>query len=469
MSFSSVLNSYCDALGCTNTVIARHCGIAVSSLSRYRSGDRVPTSSETIERIASGISALSLQQGHGSSLTHEEVYLALEAARKGLRVSGETFGDRVNRVMEALGLKNADVARVTGMDPSFLSRVRSGKRSPNNREGLADVIARIATRQLLSEGGVDQLVALIPSAAKTLESDWRSYDSEALLTDDIAQWLLGDAVTGSDVGDLEHLFSWFDSFDFASYCKRMREFADMPEVDLTPRARFYYGIEDMQAAELEFLNIAAYSCVTNVYLTSDMPMLGGVADDDFLEQLIHRTELIVQRGGFVNVIHNVDRPLTELITIMSDWVPLYMTGRVMPLDIKGVSNRLFNHVNYSCETCALSAEYVAGHMDAGRHYLSLLPEDVEYYAKKMKYIAEKAERVVSIFSESRPGDFERFEAEERERRASRSYREVCAGKFENVRIMVLPGDCAVVSYTAEPRTHFVVKHPKVRYAISLMS
>ena len=469
MSFSSVLNSYCDALGCTNTVIAQRCGISVSSLSRYRSGDRVPTNSEIVEKIAEGVAGLSSSQGGGESLSQEEIYLALEAARKGLRVSGDAFGDRVNRIMEALDLKNADVARVTGIDPSFLSRIRSGKRAPSNHEALADVIARLAARRLLSEGGVDQLIAAIPSAAKTLESDWQSYDSEALLTDDISQWLLGDAVTGSDVGDLEHMFSWFDSFDFASYNKRMGEFADMPEMDLAPRARFYYGVDDMQAAELEFLDIAAYSCAQNVYLASDMPMLGGVADDDFLERIIHRTELIVRRGGLVHAIHNVDRPLAELIAIMSDWIPLYMTGRVVPLHIRGVSNRLFNHVNYSCETCALSAEFVAGHPDGGRHYLSLLPEDVAYYAKKMKYVVEKTEQVLEIFLESRPGDFERFEADEQRRRASRSYREVCAGKFENIRIRVLPGDCAVVSYTAEPKTHLVIKHPKVRYAISLMS
>ena len=205
MSFSSVLNSYCDALGCTNTVIAQRCGISVSSLSRYRSGDRVPTNSEIVEKIAEGVAGLSSSQGGGESLSQEEIYLALEAARKGLRVSGDAFGDRVNRIMGALDLKNADVARVTGIDPSFLSRIRSGKRAPSNHEALADVIARLAARRLLSEGGVDQLIAAIPSAAKTLENDWRSYDSEALLTDDISQWLLGDAVTGSDVGDLEHM------------------------------------------------------------------------------------------------------------------------------------------------------------------------------------------------------------------------------------------------------------------------
>ena len=166
MSFASVLNSYCDSLDCTNAVIAHRCGISASALSRYRSGDRVPTNSDTVGRIAGGIAELSRAQNPDEALSREGVYAALEAARKGLVISGETFGDRVNRVMEALDLKNADVARVTGIDPSFLSRIRSGKRAPSNHEALADVIAHSAARQLLAKGGVDQLVAVIPSAGK---------------------------------------------------------------------------------------------------------------------------------------------------------------------------------------------------------------------------------------------------------------------------------------------------------------
>lgn len=465
MPFASVLNSYCDALNCTNAVIASHCGISASALSRYRSGDRVPTSSETVDKLARGIASLS----RDGALSQEEVSASLEAARKGLYVGGDAFGDRVDRLMKTLGIRNADIARISSIDPSHLSRIRNGQRSPVDREGLADVIARASANRLLNEGRIDRLIAMVPSAAKTLENDWQSYDSEALLVDDITQWLLSDVASSADIGDLERLFSWFDSFDFAAYTQRMCEFADMPEKDLVPRARFYYGVENMQAAELEFLDIAAFTRSPNVYLTSDMPMVGGVSDDDFLERIIKGTELIVRRGGFVNVIHNVDRPFAELLTIMSDWVPLYMTGRVVPLHIRGLSNRLFSHVNYVCDSCALSAEAVVGHSDEGRYYLSLLPEDVAYFRRKMELITEKADRVFDIFLEFRPGDFERFEAEEQVRRANASYREVRAGEYENIRIMTLPGDCAVVSHLSEPRAHFVIKHPKVRYAISLMS
>ena len=57
----------------------------------------------------------------------------------------------------------------------------------------------------------------------------------------------------------------------------------MPEMDLSPRARFCYGIDEMQAAELEFLDIAAFAHSPVVYLTSDTPIIGGMSDEDFLE------------------------------------------------------------------------------------------------------------------------------------------------------------------------------------------
>ena len=469
MSFASVLNSYCDSLDCTNAVIAHRCGISASALSRYRSGDRVPTNSDTVGRIAGGIAELSRAQNPDEALSREGVYAALEAARKGLVISGETFGDRVNRLMEALGMRNAETARQSGIDPSYLSRIRSGQRTPLNREGLADMIAHAAARRCLANGAIGRLVAIMPLESEVLEGGSLVYDPEMLLADDIKQWLLSDEVTDADVVDFKRLLAWFDRFDFAAYTEQLKESVEMPEMDLSPRARFCYGIDEMQAAELEFLDIAAFAHSPVVYLTSDTPIIGGMSDEDFIGGLIYRVELIVRRGGSVNVIHNVERPVSELVAIMSDWVPLYMTGHVIPLHVRGLSNRLFNHVNHVCDACALSAESIVGHLDEGRHYLSLLPEDVAYYQRKMELIVEKAERSLEVFLETRPGDFDRFEAGERERQASESYREVCAGEFENLRVMHMPGDCAVISFLAEPKAHFVIKDPRMRYAISLMN
>ena len=469
MSFASVLNSYCDSLDCTNAVIAHRCGISASALSRYRSGDRVPTNSDTVDRIAGGIAELSRVQNPDEALSREGVYAALEAARKGLVISGETFGDRVNRLMEALGMRNAETARQSGIDPSYLSRIRSGQRAPINRAGLAEAIARVAARRALDEGVIDRLIAVVPLAGATLVEDSQVYDPETILADDISRWLLSDTVTDADVADFKRLLAWFDRFDFVSYTEQLKEFVELPEIDLTPRAKFCYGVDEMRSAELEFLDIAAYAHSPVVYMTSDMPILGSASDDEFLGGLIYRVELIVRRGGFVNIIHNVERSVSELLAIMGDWFPLYMTGRVVPRHIQGLSNRLFNHVNFACSACALSAESVVGHLDEGRHYLSLLPEDVEYYQRKMELIVEKAEQTLEVFLEERPGDLERFEAEERKRQASGGYREVCAGEYENLRVMHMPGDCAVISFLAGPKAHFVIKDPRMRYAISLMN
>lgn len=472
MSFASVLNSYCSALNCTNAAIAERCGISPSALSRYRNGGRIPSHSDVATQLARGIVELSKDEGSDKELSYDEVAEALESARKGRRVAGESFGDRVDQLMIALNIRNVDIARATKIDPSYLSRIRNGQRNPVDRKRLAEIFARAAAFKCVYANALDQIVELVPTAGEIADASNLGNEFEALLADDLMQWLLGDTVTDEDVAETKRFFDWLNEFDFEGYLRRLSEpacFDGLPAIDLTPRACFYSGIERMQDAEFEFLNIAAQTDTSTVYLTSDVPMREGFIDESFLNKLIERVERIVQSGSSVRVVHSLERTLSESLVMMQDWIPIYLTGQVTPHFLRGVGNRLFAHTNYVCDICALSAESMMGHLSEGRSYFTLLPEDVAYYQRKMSFVIEKCEEILEVYLESRPDDFERFEEAERIRRENPEYREVCAGEYERLRVMVAPSDCVVISLVEEPRAHFVIRLPKLRYAASLMS
>lgn len=469
MSFASVLESYCTSLNCTNVEIAQQCGISASSLSRYRNGSRVPTSRDAVENLARGIAELSSNPASDGVLAQAEVAVALDAARKGLRIVGMSFGERLNKLMSTLGLHNADIARIAKVDPSYISRIRSGDRTPTDPESLARVCANLAAHRCLYDGALEQVSSLVKKTAETAQRQDPGIDLEAALQDDIMAWLLGGEVAASDIAETRQLFDWIDQFDFASYVAGLQEPVDVPEPDLTPRSWFSSEKSDMRKAELEFLNIAAYTHASDVYLVNDMPLPETVADHGFLSEHARAVERTVRNGANVHVVHSSERPFAESIIILRDWMPLYMTGRVTPHFLWGLSNRVFYHENCVCDTCALSAEAVLGHQSEGRHFLSLLPDDIAYYQRKIGFIMERVVDLFEVYLENRPGDFERFEEAERKRLETGTCREVCEGMYKNLRIRVYPGDCAVLSISGGLAAHFVVRQAKLRYAISLMN
>lgn len=473
MSFATVLDAYCRALDATSREIAERCNVSPSALSRYRAGERTPEAgSEVVSDLASGIADLSREQGIAESSQLDSVLSALEVGLTGSRMVGMSFCKRLDALMGLLDIRNADMARAANVDPSYLSRIRKGQRTPANQAAFSESCSRFAARWCFDHGMLDELRTLISSAGDVAERLELDLDSESDLAEMVGIWLMGDNIVESDLIGLDRLFRNLDSF----YFDERLQAADQLVIDegpfdedlLTPHARFYYGIEEMQRAELDFLSIASATNARVVSMSSDMPLLQHALGAKFVPRVVERIIALQRQGCHVNIIHNVDRPLSETLEVLERWIPLYMTGQVTPYYLKGVHNRLFCHVNYVCDTAALASEAVIGHEEDGRYYLTTMPDDLEYYQRKMGFMLGYSSPLLEVYREGEPGHRALFKQVEGSLRAQGDGREIAAGRYKNVRIVSYPGECVVTSIMHDPIIHFVVRHPKIHYAISHM-
>lgn len=48
-----------------------------------------------------------------------------------------------------------------------------------------------------------------------------------------------------------------------------------------------------------------------------------------------------KKGLHLNMIHNVDRPFSEMMLGLESYIPMYMTGQISPYYIKGIQNSVF--------------------------------------------------------------------------------------------------------------------------------
>ena len=92
MTFAEQLNAYLAALGCTAKQFAAACGMAPSSISRYRAGERVPApGAPELAKLAGGVTALAAERGVAELADAAVVAEALERAV--LEASGPGAGD----------------------------------------------------------------------------------------------------------------------------------------------------------------------------------------------------------------------------------------------------------------------------------------------------------------------------------------------------------------------------------------
>jgi DNA-binding Xre family transcriptional regulator len=110
--------------------------------------------------------------------TEEEVVSELLS---GINHSSTSFSRRLDALMRKLQISNVEMARQVAVDPSYLSRIRNGRRSPADPQGLAlrcaeFIVARRQDRDLLRDAlqvpGDDDSHARSDEEAKELIARW---------------------------------------------------------------------------------------------------------------------------------------------------------------------------------------------------------------------------------------------------------------------------------------------------------
>lgn len=97
-----------------------------------------------------------------------------------------------------------------------------------------------------------------------------------------------------------------------------------------------------------------------------------------------------KKGLHLNMIHNVDRPFSEMMLGLESYIPMYMTGQISPYYIKGIQNSVFLHFLKVSGTVALSGEAISGYHSDGKYYLTKSKDEVAYYNKRANELLSNA-------------------------------------------------------------------------------
>ena len=454
MELGTILNDYLHRLGCTAKALADAAGVSAIQISRWRNGSRRPTA-EMLGRLAAGIARLS-----GGTLSESAVLRELIETLPAPKRPGGGLGQRLDLLLDALKVHTSDVSRVLNFDPSYLSRIRSGKRNPTNNEPIIEGVSRYLARRCVSDPERQTVAELIGVEVGALADD-EAYRGV------LAAWLRSGQIRPVIANaDVSAILKALDSFDLNEYIRAIHIDAQDQgrEALRLPEARSVSGLKSMMHCELDFLRAAALSeSGEKVLIYTDMPLTELAKDPEYPKQWMLAVSELIKKGVRIEMLHNVDRPFEELLLGLEVHIPMYMTGRIVPYYLKESNSGPFRHLLYVSRTAALSGEAISGHHGEGRYCLTYDPAEVRYYHRRAAALMEKAAPLMDIYTQEQEEAFRRFLREE----AAEGFLPVPIDMpaFRNVGVQVCHDRWAIVTKDRPPRVEFVIRHPKLVDAI----
>lgn len=392
MKFNEHINEYINKINCTAKELAEASQLSAAVISRYRTGEREPnTDSEHLKKLVTGIVHIA-EEKNISDITYDKVLSVLREALNKKNIDYENFVINYDTLIKTLGVNMKELASSTNFDSSYLYRVRSGQRQPNDLSGFCNSFCQYITTRYNKPEDREKVAALLGCTVDNISQDteYMSY---------LLKWLYQDSEKKTP-DYMGAFLKKLDEFDLDEYI-RVIHFDELKVPSMPfrmPTQKTYYGIEAMRKGELDFFKSTVLSKSNEpIFMCSDMPMEDMAQDMDFNKKWMFAIAMSLKKGLHLNIIHNVDRPFQEMMLGLESWIPIYMTGQISPYHLPNVSTNVYHHFNYVSGTVALTGECINGYHKNGKYYLTNNKEEVAYYKQKAADLLSKAQPLMEIF------------------------------------------------------------------------
>ena len=394
MTFQEQLNLYIEELSCSGRELAQNSGISETILSRYRKGERLPgADSDYLKKHAAGI-ALTAEQ-KGKKKDQESVLEVLLAALKQEEKSEIFYYQKFDILLRELEINVSKMASALHYDPSYISKIRTGKRTPSDVWGFAENVCGYIVRNFSGQEELNKIVALTGCDNETLMHPENSF----IL---LRNWLCSGKFETIDY--ISGFLQKMDEFNLDDYIRAIHfDSFKVPKVPFQlPVSRQYYGLKEMREGELDFLKHTVLSkSMEPLHLCCDMPVEDMAQDQEFAKKYMFGLAMVLKKGLHIHIIHDVERPMKDMMLGLENWIPLYMTGQISPYYLKGIQNKVYSHLHYTSGQAAMTGDCISGHHDTAHYYLTSRKEEVEICRKNTKYLLKKAHPLMKIYREEK--------------------------------------------------------------------
>lgn len=395
MNFQECLNNYIIQIRCNGKELARNSEISETVISRYRKGERTPyADSEYLKKLSDGIIKTAVEKGI-RDFQWDKVFQTLRESLEDDRDEPVFNSQKLDILLRELDINISRIAAFLHYDPSYLSKIRTGRRNPAHQQQFVEKVCEYVIANYKDEQDRKKVVYLIQCNEDEL-ADSSSYRRK------LREWF--NSSMPDEVDYVSAFLRKVDSFNLDDYIRAIHfDSFKVPKVPFQlPVSRHYYGLKEMREGELDFLKHTVLSkSMKPLYICSDMPVEDMAADEDFAKKYMFGLAMVLKKGLHIHIIHDVERPMKDMMLGLENWIPLYMTGQISPYYLKGVQNHVYSHLHYCSGQVAMTGDCISGHHDLAHYYLTSRKEEVSISQKNMEFLLKKAHPLMDIYREER--------------------------------------------------------------------
>lgn len=405
MDFKDKLAEYIDLLDCSAKDLSENSGLSAATISRYRSGERVPeANSENFLSLVEGIARIAESKGI-TDVTMQSVSDIFVPFAKSDAIDMETLRINFNILLDTLSVSIAEISRFLNYDASYISRIRNGKRQPANPQEFASGVAGFIVRRYQN----DSQKAMVADLIGCNPEEFTTYTAYQSL---LVKWLFNESseITRSE-DSLIRFLEKLDTFNLNEYIRSIHfDELKVPSAPFQlPTSKSYFGLKEMMESELAFLKATVLSKSDEpVIMYSDMPMSEMAKDPEFPKKWMFGMAMMLKKGLHLNQIHNIDRSFSDMMLGLESWIPMYMTGQISPYYLKSTQNNVFSHFLKVSGSVALTGEAISGYHSEGRYYLTKNKDEVAYYKKRANRLLSIASPLMKIYRKEHTQSYNSF-------------------------------------------------------------
>lgn len=457
MDFYKELINYMNLLNCNTKDICEISGITYSMVNRYINGKRTPKEDgKNFNKLVDAIYQISKQKN--IDLSKESIYNTLKKAITGntFQIDFDMFIDNLNKLQEELSITTVDLSRAIGYDSSFVSRIKNKERKPADIENFIDKI-RTYIIKVVSQN--EQKKYNLANLFNCKEKDLQDIDN---FKEIFSEWLCSKHIENKSDNVYDFL-NKLDNFDLNDYIGRDFSKVKVPTSPVIfQSSKTYMGIKGRKQAEGEFLKTTLISKSEEpIFFYSDLPISEAGNDEEFKEKWVYAMTKLLKKGLHLNMVHNLNRPINEMLLGLENWIPVYMTGSISPYYFKTQPSNFFNCSLCTSGSVALSSECIKYNERKSLFYLTTKKEEVKFRQEQAKIMLSKATPLMDIYKEADKDAFDDFMNKEKNDNIKKIEKDI----FKNIDFYINDDKWVSINKKTAPEIHFVIHHEKLINAI----
>ena len=450
MKFSEELNNYMNLLNCSAKDLSEISGLSPTLISRYLSGKRNPRNdSEYLERLVDGLYKIASEKN--IKITKKSIKDTLVSSINPENINYNNFINNFNTLLIELKINISDFANNLGYDTSFISRMKNNERKPSDLNNFIDKVSVYVFNICKNPVQKNLLCSLLDCSLEDL-LDNSKY--KKLFVD----WILSSG--GNSKLLVKNFLTSLDNFNLNDYISTDFTKIKVPTSPVILRnSKTYYGSTGRKQAEADFLKTTLFSKSDEpIFFYSNLPISEAGKDENFKKRWILAITMLLKKGLHLNMVHDISRPLNEMLLGLESWLPIYMTGSISPYYFENLPSNMFLNMHCTSGSVSLIGEYIKG--ENCRFYLTTKKEELNYFKEKSRYLLSKAKPLMKIFKEDDEVKFNNFLKKDKVENLQR----VKKDDFKNIDFCISK-NLIIINKLNSPKIHFVIYNEKLKNAL----